>query len=1205
MTIRCSILSKGLLLVAVPLLCQLVMIGFVIKSGRQEREADELVTQAQTTLQLSERLLKQLVDAETGCRGFVLTADPVFAEPLDLATQEVPNLVESLRAVLNDMPAEKSELITIENNVARWLAFQAENMRLVQGGEQDNAAERIATHIGKQQMDHLRQQFATLQQGINRRAAAQTEIRERNHARFWNVIVSGTITSILLAMGLAVAFMRGISRRLSIVVGNIQSLAQGKELVSPVDGRDEIAVVDQAFRQMAQSLARSKDELMKRSRLLQSMLENMGDGVVVADEAGRFLLFNPAAERILGVRLTDSNPDEWSDRYHVFLPDQLTRYPSRQLPLARAIRGEEVDGAELYIRNPNQDEDLWITVTARPLIDDRGQACGGVAVFRDDTLRKRAIREVQHAFNLVDGTRDGFFIFDAETLRFSYLNQGAVEQVGYSRDELLLMKVLDIQPEFTESQFRTLIAPLLAGTVPSQTFTTIHRHQCGHDIPVEINIQCVVDSANRQSLVAVARDVTERTNAEAQLIHAREVAESANRAKSEFLAVMSHELRTPLNGILGMNELLMNTELSAKQRQFVEACSTSGKALLHQINDILDLSKIEAGKLELEIHECQLEALVYDVVDVFAHNTQRSGLARRRRDDITDAASHSSQRKSFPLHCFIDPSACVTALCDANRLRQVLVNLIGNAMKFTESGDVTVRVECVQQMDCLLTLRFSVTDTGVGIPEDRLHRLFTPFSQVDSSTSRKFGGTGLGLSICKQLVEVMGGTIGVNSQVGVGSTFWFELPLQFVAEEDFASQQRRILVGKRVLAIDGIDRERKQIGESLQAWECPFEHVRNLAEALESVARAKSAGVPFAVVLTDLQLVKGDEYILLQKLAKNSHLPIIGLGTNPTAETSDYLRQLGVRQVLCDPIRPSVLFDAMISVLAVTPSAAAPNQEDKQVVDEPPQKLSGHILVAEDNRINQMYITELLKYCGCTSELADNGDAALTALQNHRFDLVLMDCQMPEMDGFTATREIRRREAAGELPGHLPIIALTANALQGDRERCLEAGMDEYLTKPLNAQVLEAMLKKIIGWQPLTTQIESDVPQGPKLEDSSIDLNALVARFLGNFDFALLMLDELESSSDQSLAAIRQAANQQDSRATAEAAHSLKGAASILSATAVQQAAAQIEATARAGDLTEISSLVDNLDRELRQCLESLPTLRQQIQRQQKMAACA
>ncbi len=1039
---------------------------------------------------------------------------------------------------------------------------------------------------------------------------------------------------LLLAIPLLVplaAFTRGISQRLSTLIANLRRLAQEQERTAPVgesnveellleapvgDCKDELASGAASaprsgdrfeFTQSnrgadAAPLASAMTDVCsdQRSRLLQSTLENLDDGVVVADEAGKFLLFNPAAERILGVGLTDSDPDDWSNQYNVFLPDQITPCPAQQHPLARAIQGEEVTGAELFIRTPHLDDGAWITVTARPLLDDRGQACGGMAVFRDDSLRKRAIREVEHAFNLLDGIRDGLFIFDAETLRFSYFNQGAVEQVGYSRDELLLMKVLDIKPEFNESQFRALIAPLLTGSVPSQTFTTIHLHKSGQRIPVEISIQCVADSADSQSLVAVARDVTERTNAEAQLIQSREVAESANRAKSEFLATMSHELRTPLNGILGMNELLMNTVLTDKQRQFVEACNTSGQALLHQINEILDLSKIEAGKLELDISECELEPLVYDVVDVFSHNAQRSALAPRRHDDVANAVLNNSQRKSFPLHCFIDPSACVTALCDADRLRQVLVNLIGNAMKFTMSGAVTVRVECVQQVDCQLTLRFSVTDTGVGIPEDRLHLLFAPFSQVDSSTSRKFGGTGLGLSICKQLVELMGGTIGVNSRVGVGSTFWFELPLQFVAEDRSASQQRRKLIGKRVLSIDGIDRNRKQIVDSLHAWECRFEQVRTLPEALESAASAESAGAPFAVVLADCRLAEVDEHSLLQQLAQNSRLPIIGMGANPNAESSDDPRPQGFRQVLCDPVRPSVLFDTLISVLTTTPRTAAPDQETKPVAAEPPQKLAGHILVAEDNRINQLYITELLKYCGCTCELADNGDAALTALQKQRYDLVLMDCQMPEMDGYTATREIRRREAAGELPGRLPIIALTANALQGDRERCLAAGMDEYLTKPLNAQVLESMLKKMIGWQPLTIPVAAATQPDQSFEDSPIDTQALLTRCFGNAAFAVSLLDELESSSAERLGAIRHAANQHDPRATADAAHTLKGAASVLSATAIQQAAAQIEATARAGDLTEISSMVENLAQQLQHCLESLPTMRQRLHSQQK-----
>ncbi len=378
-----------------------------------------------------------------------------------------------------------------------------------------------------------------------------------------------------------------------------------------------------------------------------------------------------------------------------------------------------------------------------------------------------------------------------------------------------------------------------------------------------------------------------------------------------------------------------------------------------------------------------------------------------------------------------------------------------------------------------------------------------------------------------------------------------------------------------------------------------------MPKALEAVTRAEATGTPFAVVLADCRLVKGDEYILLQKLAKNSRLPIIGLGANRSEneEAGTYRRQLGVRHLLCDPVRPSILFNAMNSVRAISAPAAAPNPVAAPPTDEPLDAMSGHLLVAEDNRINQMYITELLKHCDCTCEIADNGDVALTAVQYNRYDAVLMDCQMPEMDGFTATREIRRREAAGELPGHLPIIALTANALQGDRERCLEAGMHEYLSKPLNAELLEAMLRKMIGWKPETTSVPTTPQPEQKMENPPINLTDLLARCLGSFDFALSMLDELESSSGERLEEIRRAAQQQDAGATADVAHSLKGVAGILCATSVQQAAAQVETTARAGTLSEIGSLVDDMIRELHQCLESLPTLRKEIQIQQQQAS--
>ncbi len=515
--------------------------------------------------------------------------------------------------------------------------------------------------------------------------------------------------------------------------------------------------------------------------------------------------------------------------------------------------------------------------------------------------------------------------------------------------------------------------------------------------------------------------------------------EAANHAKSAFLAAMSHDLRTPLNGILGMNDLLNGTELTERQRQFVDASRTSGKLLLQLINNVLDVSKIESGKFELDLQEFSVETLVYDVVEALGPGATQKGLT---------------------LKVHIDPSVSATVLCDGNRLRQVLVNLIGNAIKFTATGSVTVNANCVRREGPQILVQFAVSDTGIGIPEDRRDRLFCPFTQVDTSTTRKFGGSGLGLAICKQLVELMNGSIGIESQIGIGSTFWFELPLPVISQRDESPESWRHLANARVLIVEDEQRQRPQISDSLNAWGCQPTPVSSDEDARLAMIRAGLLKKTFDVALVDLQTASGNRYQLIDELRRQG-LPVIAIGSTSDNNDTDWLRQRGIRRLLRDPIRPSSLCDALMSTLALTTVGVPQHRSDNKRAPLPTQ-LTGHVLVAEDNRINQMYVTELLKHCGCTCDVVANGDEALEAMQRGSYDLLLLDCQMPEMDGFTAAREIRRRVSARELPPSIPIIALTANALKGDRERCLEAGMDDYLTKPLEVHQLRSKLEQYL-----------------------------------------------------------------------------------------------------------------------------------------------
>jgi signal transduction histidine kinase/CheY-like chemotaxis protein len=586
-------------------------------------------------------------------------------------------------------------------------------------------------------------------------------------------------------------------------------------------------------------------------------------------------------------------------------------------------------------------------------------------------------------------------------------------------------------------------------------------------------VQTLINSFNRMatdlrqtmasrdsSLESLSKEVIERERAERELkqqaeelMEARRAAETANRAKSEFLAAMSHEIRTPMNGVLGMTELLLGTALTPKQRQFAQTVHRSGEALLRVINDILDFSKIEAGKLELDCVHFNLCETVEEVVELFAERAQSKGLE---------------------LICSFQGAMPSTVQGDPARLRQILTNLIGNAIKFTEKGEVVVRVTPLEQDEEGAIIRFAVCDTGLGIAPENQARLFKAFSQVNNSSTRKYGGTGLGLSISKQLAEAMGGAIGVESTLGTGSTFWFTLRLT----KHSTDLQPTLRIGpalqnRRVLIVDDNATNRAILHQQITGWGLRNESAAHGPQALEMLRAAAMQREPYDVAILDLYMPGISGLELARIIKADPTIAGVRLVILTSAEQygdMDEARQIGIEGSLSKPIRHSQLYECLSTILSssVTPLLSQ-FRPGHQVVSQ--SEFSGHILLVEDNPVNQEVALCMLENLGCRVDIANNGWEALEAVSRATYDLIFMDCQMPEMDGFETTRAIRKneaieqskRKAPDDPSGHLAIIALTAHAIQGDREQCLMAGMDDYLSKPFTQEQLAAILER---WLP-------------------------------------------------------------------------------------------------------------------------------------------
>jgi len=680
-----------------------------------------------------------------------------------------------------------------------------------------------------------------------------------------------------------------------------------------------------------------------------------------------------------------------------------------------------------------------------------------------------------------------------------------------------------------------------------------------------------IDVSGMTQYFACLREITERIRFQQELLSSKEAAEAANRSKSEFLANMSHEIRTPMNGIIGLTEILLKSQQDAESMRHLKLIQDSADSLLTVLNDVLDFSKIEAGKLHIEHLPFEIREVLGDSLKLFGMRAHDKGL---------ELAHH------------VKPNVPEVVTGDPGRVRQILLNLVGNAVKFTKSGEVVVTVSVEAQTEDTVDLRFAVSDTGIGVSKDAQESIFEAFTQADGTTSRKFGGTGLGLAISKRLVNLMDGRIWVESEEGLGSTFFFTVRYQRTTADQLTKQHSQTLIrsleGCRVLIVDDNETNQLILSETVKNWGMRPTLANNGSAALRMIKQANSCRKPYSLILLDLQMpeMDGIEVVSqLQAFPATDKPNVIMLSSVEAHANATVRASIGISSYLQKPVKESELLDALTNVANDSDPKAATSPVIHQPWSDDVQLRQLNILVAEDNFVNQQLMLKVLQQAGHDVTIAANGREAVEAIQQHSFDVVLMDVQMPEMNGFEATAAIRN--LPDKAMRELPIVALTANAMMGDREECLKAGMDAYVTKPVRVKELYAAIAKIIPQSNQMEITESD----PHFDLPILDHEDLISKVGQDLDFIRMIVSFFREDCPNHVTSIREAIAAKDTNQLCKSAHSLKGSAGNIGGYRASAAARELEVLARQGRMIECSRAFLSLENSLEDLFRTLDEL--------------